>query len=231
MGLPFYLAMTAREWEEAPSAARPLAYMDCHFSPYGTGLTGIPEQLPPGSLLVVDDRIPLWCHDPALIVRQLQEAAETLSLAGVLLDLQDPAHPLARQIAHGVRDLPCPVAAPGDCRGGGAVFLPPVPPDCPPARYLAPWQGREIWLDMAPDALQITVDTAGSRSAPLSGPLPEGTVHRNTALCCSYVTQVTADFARFTLFRTRQDMETLLKAAEPFGVTCALGLYQQLQEE
>ena len=45
MGLPLYLAMTAAELSAAEALPRKMAYMACHFSLYGTGLSNIPEQL------------------------------------------------------------------------------------------------------------------------------------------------------------------------------------------
>ena len=58
MGISHYLAMTGVEIAAAEALPENIAYMACHFSPYGTGLTGAPEVLPKHSMLILNDRIP-----------------------------------------------------------------------------------------------------------------------------------------------------------------------------
>ena len=50
MAIKGYLAMTAAEIAAAGAPAYGLAYMACHFSPYGTGLVNLPRELPEGRL-------------------------------------------------------------------------------------------------------------------------------------------------------------------------------------
>ena len=47
MAIRQYLAMTAAEMTQAGSLPRHSAWMACHFSPYSTGLTNLPDRLPP----------------------------------------------------------------------------------------------------------------------------------------------------------------------------------------
>ena len=132
MALPIYLAMTP--WEMAHRELPPrCGWMACHFSPYGQGLSNIPTSLPADSLLIVNDRIPPWGHDPGLMASQLQQVMDSLAPRGILLDFQRPHNEETAQIAKAFTALPCPVTVTQtyahDCDAG--VFLPPVPPNRP----------------------------------------------------------------------------------------------------
>ena len=52
--------------------------------------------------------------------------------------------------------------------------------------------------------------------------------HRDEKLHCHYQIHTDADSARFTLFRTPEDLDELLIEGEALGVTRAVGLYQEL---
>lgn len=71
--------------------------MGCHFS--DDGLVGLPQALPRGALLVVDDRVPMAAQDPEHILDQLAEALEKLSCTGPSAGL-----PAGRKM-HRQRDL------------------------------------------------------------------------------------------------------------------------------
>jgi len=140
-----YLAMTADELASV-SPPEQLCYLACHFSPYGFGLCNIPDTLPPGAMLCVNDRIPIQSHDPALVASQLARAVDVLEAESVLLEFRRGGDVFVDAI---LRELSCPVGVwEGDAQGRGCpVFL-----DCPEVnvpidRHLAPWQGREIWLE------------------------------------------------------------------------------------
>lgn len=231
MGISHYLAMTAEEIASADTLPESLAYMACHFSPYGTGLTGLPEMLPKGAMLILNDRIPFRAHEKGLIAKQLQQCVATLGCGCLLLDFQrsDTPKALGKYLAQA---LPCPVgiaedfAENTDC----AVFLPPVPPDVTLTDYLKPWTGRKIWLEAEPEALKITVDSQGSRSSYLS---PEEAGQWNftdDALHCCYRAEVFPDRAEFTLQRTQEALRQLLGEAEALGVSTAVSLYQQMKK-
>lgn len=231
MGLPVYLAMT--DWEIAGCDRLPEhpAYMACHFSPYGSGIDPLPENLPPGCLLVLDDRIPVWAHEPKEVARQLKEAVTACSATAVLLDFQNPGCDRAKAIVQAVTEsLPCPVGVTAAYANGFScpVLIPPPAPNRDLKDCLTPWKGREIWLELALDGLQVTVTKDGSRFQPLPRCTPEGTCHRDEALCCSYQIKVGSTQAVFTLFRTPEDLRQLLSIAAELGVTRAIGLYQEL---
>ena len=75
---------------------------------------------------------------------------------------------------------------------------------------------------------QILLTAEGSTTAPL--PFSESTEegYREENLHCRYRLQLSEDSARFTLRRTQEDLDALLEAAEPLGVTTAVGLWQEL---
>ena len=194
-----YLAMTAAEFD-AKSADYPhIAWMACHFSPYSTGLSNLPAQLPKGSLLILNDRTPVFGHSPERVARQLSETVECWQCSGVLLDFQRENEPQAQAIAEAVTALPCPVGITPQYASGldCALFLPPVPLTMPLQEHLAPWQGREIWLEAATDYECIRVDKAGSRTIPWDGdalPCP----HVDEKLHCRYRMEVQNDHIDFS---------------------------------
>ena len=203
---PFYLAMTAAEFHSNPVISQPAAWMACHFSCYGTGLSNLPTSLPEGSMLIVNDRTPVCGHDPFLIVEQLTEAVDRLHPGCILLDFQRPNYPETAAIAQAiVSQLACPVGvAEGyadtlDC----PVFLPPPPLDQPLKIHLQPWEHREIWLEAALDKTTITVTEEGSTFSPgIFSPDPDSSFYEGS-LFCHYRVETTDTSALFHLFRTQ----------------------------
>lgn len=228
MVLPRYLAQTATEMAGNPISEQ-LAYMACHFSPGGKGLSNLPQTLPPGAMLILDDSTPMDGHDPDLILKQLSAEIEHHCCESVLLDFQQPGiddqYSLARKL---IDALPCPVgvselyAREHSC----PVFLPPVPPDTPISDYLEPWKDREIWLEIASDGIILTLTEAGCSSKPLWDFPEEGLTDEK--LHCHYSIGITDDTAIFRLWRTMADSDALLREAESLGVTKAIGLWQEL---
>lgn len=231
MALPLYLAMTAAEISRAAALPEKTAYMACHFSSYSTGLSAIPASLPPGSMLILNDRTPVQGHDPQLIAGQLLQATQALQADSVLLDFQRPGDPLSAAVVQAVVDtLSCPVAVSEyyaeklTC----AVFLSPLPLSCPLKTHLSRWQERECWLETALDSARITLTEAGSMYTPLHPPEAPAPAHREPTLHCRYRIAVTHNTAQFTLFRSPEDLAALLEEAARLGVTRAVGLYQEL---
>jgi len=230
MALPLYLAMTAAEMQANSALPEKLSYMACHFSPYGAGLSNCPKALPEGAMLILNDRISCCKHDHRLITDQLIDLIERFGCSCVLLDFQKPGVEEVAALAAKLSDtLPCSVgvsehyAQKLDC----PVFLPPLPLDIPIEDYLAPWQEREIWLDAAMDGVTLTLTEAGCTAVPLPYPtFEEG--FRDEKLHCHYRIETEPDIARFTLWRTWDDLQALLTGAEAHGVTRAVGLWQEL---
>jgi len=231
MALPLYLAMTAAELSCAPAIPECYAYMACHFSSYGTGLSNIPRSMPKDSLLIVNDRTPVQGHDPKQIADQLLQAAEDWELSGILLDFQRPDDPLTTRITEEIlSNLPCPVGiSPQYQKPDCPVFLPPPPPDIPLSQYISDFQGRQIWLEAAMDSKALVISENGCREC--TPPLMLAPCkHRDTRLHCSYDITVQPDHVQFSLHRTAEDLRELLEEAEELGITKAIGLYQELGE-
>lgn len=231
MPLPLYLALTAPEISAADTLPKQLAYMACHFSPYGSGLSNFPQSLPADSMLILNDATPAEGHDPELIGRQLNTVSEEFHCSCILLDLQRPVNDLTCRIAEAiVSTVSCPVAV---SEGYAAQLKCPVFLSAPPAdrllqEHLEPWQGREIWLEAALDAKRITLDKTGSRTAPVDPCAPALLPHRSVQLHCHYKIEPEPEQVCFTLQRTGEDLKDLLTEAESLGVVGAVGLYQEL---
>lgn len=225
MGLPLYLALTAPEFTTCSLLPKYPAWMACHFSPYGTGLCNLPPNLPENTMVLLNDRIPPDWHDPAYILDQLAQ----LHCDCILLDFQRETNPETEQIVRAIVESESRPVGVTPQYGSGLscpLFLPPVPMDIPIKDYLAPWHGREIWLEAATDRLCYTVTAQGSVPGPLSQIPVQG--FPEEPLFCHHRVEIFADRAEFALWRTREDLDALLDAAAPFGVTKAIGLWQEL---
>ena len=205
MGLPLYLAMTTGEIRPVPHPA---------FLILEAG------QMPaPGVLPVITDNFSL---DRQFLseVCQGQEA--------VLLDFEQPPTADVRRLIQG---LPCPAAAPPGYSDTGPVFLPPTPLHIPLERYLAPWKGREIWLDAALQKQTVTVTAKGvTVSVPCTNhDLTDG--FYSEILHCRFIQNYTENKAVFTLFDTPDTLRMKLDHASRLGVSRAVGLFQELGEK
>ena len=223
-----FLAMTGNEMQQLRPAKA--AYMACHFSPYGKGLSNLPTQLPENSLLLLDDSTPIAGHSPNMVTEQLNELVARFSPKAVLLDFQrqysEDAHKMIVAI---VQNSSCPVAvsekhsAELDC----PVLLPPPPANKPLQDYLASFLQRGIYLEIAPVATKITVTANGSKTSPIplhSRALP----FQHKRLCCHYSVQASPGKAVFTLHRTGDDLVALSRQAYSLGVLGVVGLHQEL---
>ena len=229
MSFVLYLAMTAAELQQHSAPSFPIGWMACHFSPYGTGLSNIPRTLPPGSLLMVNDRTPVNGHDPGLIAAQLEETAHRLECNGIVLDFQRPHENLTQQIADAVCQLPFPVAIapPYAANRECAVLLPPIPLDMQPEVYLSAWEGREIWLEMVTDDSCIRITKDGNQKLPpVAQALPYP--HTDENMFCRYRIDVQSQHIDFHLCRDEGCLRALMEASEKWGIHRFVGLYQQL---
>ncbi len=228
MDFPQFLAMTGQEIEKYSPPAGRVGYLACHFSPYGRGLTGIPQTLPPGSLLVLTDRTPVWDHDPRRIAGELTQAVEGLGCAGVLLDLQRPGEPRTAAIARAVTEaLPCPTAVtPAYARDLGCpVLAPPPAPWEPPQALRDRWPDRTLWLEAIPQQGHFVLDAAKSRWESLWEPGPEHLAHT----CCTQV-RVTRDGEGLRVYLRRGRLE-LAALAKALDIQVSVGLQQDFGTE
>lgn len=208
-----------------------MAWMACHFSPYGLGLSNLPKDLPAGSLLILDDITPPRGHDPAWIAEQLTQCVEILDCSGLLLDFQRQNSSETAALAKYLTEaLPCPAIV-SDCYAGDLdcpVFLPPVPPSVAPEAHFAPWQGREIWLEIGLCGEMLTLTQQGCTVTPLTCPDPNREGFSDPKLHCHYTIETDEKSAGFTLWRTKEDWNAFLEEAEFLGVSGTVGLYQEL---
>lgn len=232
MVLPLYLAMTGAEMSALTGSVPNTGWMACHFSPYGQGLTNIPRQLPEGSMLILNDRIPIQGHSPDLVAAQLQQAVDALGCSCVLLDFQrEQDGQLAQMSRFLVKALPCPTGV-SEAYGRQLecpIFLPPCPLHMAMQNYLQPWNGREIWLEAALCQEEIRVSQAGTAYCPQFPPegLEGGFFDKD--LCCRYRQIAEPECVRFQLYDTGKTLLQKLEAAAPLGAAKAIGLYQQLK--
>ena len=231
MAIQTFLAMTAEEIHRCSVFPETAGWMSCHFSSHNSGLTNLPQQFVPGSLLILDDSTPIAGHDPQQAAAQLSECVCRTQCCGILLDLQrDYTEEAAAMARHLSVSLPCPVAVSAGFAAAldGPVFLPPLPHHLPLADHIAPWKGREIWLELALDAEAIQLTESGSTltALPPKSVFPSG--HREDKLHCHYQIECFDQYARFTLWRTKEDLEDLIREADSLGITAAVGLYQEL---
>ena len=231
MLLDCYLAMTAAEFASCTAFPPKMAWMACHFSCYGTGLSNLPADLPPGAMLIVNDRTPIQGHDPQLILQQLEDLVAQVQPDSVLLDLQRPEQAqtaaLVRVLTEG---LSCPVGVSAIYAQDLAcpVFLDAPPPHHSLQTHIAPWQGRQIWLEAATGCWEMVVDGQGSQlHQTADAPLPEPWF-QDEATCCRYHVTHDQTQARFSFQRTAEDLQEQLEQAKALGITKYVGLYQQL---
>ena len=232
METTIYLAMTAAEYMAAQTLPAHPAWMACHFSAYSTGLSNCPAYLPPHSVVMVNDRTPIWRHDPARILTQLKQMTEDFSLAGVVLDFQRPDHWETEQLTGIlVTELGCSVAVSETYAGKFEcpVFLSTPPLHTPLKEYLQSWDGREIWLEAVLCEETLTVTKDGCRQEEKLELSPQQLPFLDENLICRYGFKADTNQAMFTLRREKQELDMLLHRAAEMGITKAIGLYQQLQ--
>lgn len=228
MPFDFFLAQTAAQIGKALPKDAKSAWMACHFSPYNTGLSNLPPILEAGSMLIVNDLMPVANHDPQRITAQLSEMAVTFRCSRVLLDFQRPAEARTAAIARTItQGLPCPVgvsevyAGSLDC----AVFLSPLPLHKPLDDHIAPWQGRPIWLELMPSQAQYVITQDGCHCLPSSdaAQLP----FFDDLTCSRYGMEVSDNAIRFTLRRGQAELNMLRQTDK---IQCFVGLYQEFAQ-
>lgn len=231
MTLPCYLAMTAAEFAAAKQVPKKIGWMACRFSVSDKGVSNLPTLLPPGALLILNDETPICGHDPERILETLAGIVRKFDCCGVFLDFQRPdSEETAALCRFLTGKLPCPVgvtelyAANLSCP---VCIAPPLRK--PLADTIAPWKGREIWLEAILEAEEATVTEQGAtiRPCPIFS-LQEPASH-DKRLFCHYHLQKTEDKAVITVVRTAEDLWEFLEHAAGLGITKTVGLYQQLR--
>ena len=181
-------------------------------------------------MLILSDEFPWNNHCEDAIIQQLAQIVARRKCESVLLDFQRPGVDAVYALSRKLTDaLPCPVGVSHLYARGLAcpVFLPPIAPNMSVEKALAPWKGREIWLEAALEGCEITLTEDGSSVSPLPYPAMDS-AHTDTRLHCRYRMTLEGRRAVFTLFRTREDLDSLLEESQSMGVSRAVGLWQEL---
>lgn len=231
MAIAPFLAMTAAEMGKVSDFPPKIAWMACHFSPYGLGLSNLPKELPPQSMIVLDDITPIRGHDCKTITQQLLNCVEEFDCYGILLDFQRPNESDISTLAkHLVKALPCPVIVSesyaADVLSCG-VFLPPLPPSVPLRDQLASWEDRDVWLEIGLSGEILRLSESGCRRMPLLHPSTNAAGFTEERLHCHYTIETNETSASFTLWRTMEDLKKLLTEAESHGISGAVGLIKE----
>lgn len=223
MAIPRILAMTAEEIRHTAPTPQNAAYFGCCFS--ADGSIRLPDHLPSGGGLILDDRIPIPDTDHSVLAGKLK----ALNPKFVILDLQRQPNIAAEKLIRALTELPCPIALPPPYANGrrDPVLLPPLPPHTPVEEHLSPWLDREIWLELALDATQITVTAGGSTVASFTHAISRTDPHRDSMLHCHYKITRQPDAIVFYCYRTREDVEALLRSPLPPNVTHTVALFQE----
>ncbi len=227
MVLPIYLAMTfAQVYSKKPD--HPIVWMGASFSSNHTGLSNLPEALPPSSVLLVDDRIIPEEHDPERIIEELLRCKEQTCFESIILDFQNPYNkPCVQMAEHIAQALPCSVAVtpPYKDLSHGPILLPPHPPDIPFDEYTEPYSGRELWLEVTTENTVLTLTESGCTVHTEQQDEFTEPMFTDEQLCCSYHIKVTENNAVFSLFHRIEDLEQLSKKYSHIGLKRMIGLY------
>ncbi len=185
----------------------------------------MPRHLPEGSILLLDDSMPVQGHDPEVVVTQLKQLVTKFSVRAVLLDFQRPPTEESTKMANAILQSCNAAVTPAYAKEGYPAFLPPPPANKPLSEYLKPW--NKVFLELYSEGLEITVTKKGSLVSSIdpTSPLPLN----DKRLHCHYGVTVSPGKAVFTLSRTREDLAELAREAEELGIIATVGLYQELQ--
>lgn len=233
MDINCYLAMTAAEYFSADTLPNKVAWMACHFASYGTGISNKPYSLPPGSMLILNDRIPPRNHDPIQISEEMNHLINKYGCSSVLLDFQEHNNNELKSIAAYLSEnltVPVGIAEEYAKDLNCCVFLnaPALQKDL--SETIKVWSGRKLWLEIAPEAEEYIITEAGSKVTPSECCECDDTWHKDKSLHCSYSYQLTGDHAHLNIQRSFEDLKELMEEAGTIGVEQFVGLYQQLNK-
>lgn len=219
-----YLAMTAPELSQFHNPAG-CAYMACHFSPYGQGLSGLPDSLAENSMIILNDRIPFLHHNCPLIAAQLN----SLPCDSLLLDFENMESDAANELIHEILStvkVPVGVSAKYASAHSCAVFVGPMDADCDPFAAIRHWNNREIWLDLSPGCVCCRVTAQGCNRMKEAFP-PRAGMHHDSKLFCHYSIELKDAEAIFHLHREWDDARGIVEEGKSIGITRGIGLFQE----
>ena len=231
MEIPHYLALSAAEFAFANPLPEHIAWMSCRFSPYGRGLINLPDTLPPGSVCILDDSTPINNHDLRRIADELENTLSRCTCLGLLLDFQRANRPEQAELVSVLTEvLSFPIAAPPQyAMAENILFLPPVPAEDTPEKYLTPWKGRRIWLDTGMSSAVLTLNESGCR-VDYPGEISPQSWRQDAETASAYHIRKIPGAIECTLCRIRESLPSLLEKCSAHGVELAIGLWQEYRE-
>ena len=209
MPIPVYYAVTTQELQSLQHYPEYLALIDFY--------NGTKD-----AIVILTDRRPWHLQQVREIVREQPK---------ILLDFQHPDDPENHKLIAELERLRLPYCATSiyagkyDC----AVLVPPVPLTSTLADHIAPWKGREIWLELALDGQRMTVTKDGCTERYVPHAQQRQACHTDEKLHCHYCIHTTENAAEFTLWRSKEDIAALLTEADSLGIRLAVGLWQELK--
>lgn len=233
MPISIYEAVTVGDCAGRDAPKAHAAWMAAHFSAAGTGVSNLPQRLPPGSLLILDDRIPWQNHDAQRICQELLQAVANLACSGILLDFEREPCPQTRSFCALLstycqqHSIPLGMPPAYGLSLPVALFLPPLPCWPGPKMVLQPFSGRELWLDAAESGCVAeigceSVQIFRADPAVLQAQAEGHAVFWHCGLCCRYYSSQMGDRIRVALYDTRQTMAQKLDICAKLGVTVAV---------
>lgn len=229
MDFSIYLAFTGAESAEMTAYPGKKAWFGCRFSSHSSGLTIHEPPQNKCDALILTDETPPNGHDPDQVSHALAKAALRMECQAIILDFQRaPTQESQALVKTILKSAPCAViiSAAHSSETDNPILLNPPPLWMPLAEAIAPWKGRDIWLEIGPESGTVSLKEEGSTYSPCdtAGYFP----FRDDALHLSYRIERLEGSLRFLLQRTANDLPAFLTEAKALGVTGVIGLYQEL---
>lgn len=192
MAREVYAAITGEEMGKISILPQNIAYLGTHFE--GNTLVDIPEALPEGSLLLIDDRVIPENVSIDLVIVSLSHLFPCLS--GIYLDFQQEDTP--KDLVHSLlKALPVPVGVPRRF-GLGIPVVPPRRLSMLPEKHYLPG----CWAEGAVSAWELTLTKDGCTKKEVSA--KESAYEEYSKLFCRYAVENDAEKAVFHLQNNRE---------------------------
>ena len=230
MDLPLYHAMTAAEFSFARKLPRHIAWMACHFSAYSTNLSNLPTEIPPGSMIIINDKMPPSGHDKFAIAEQLNRLADQYRVSSFLFDFErKETEETAEMIYYLTSSVNSPVVVTEVYAHAskGPVLISMPPPHISLKKQIANIQNRELWLELAMETEIAIIDSNGCHFQPYGGEVFPAMEFTDSTLHTKYRLQICNNHANYLLKREIAEVADIMKEAKSLGVTTFVGLYQQ----
>ena len=231
MDLPLYHAMTAAEFSSVQKLPKNIAWMACHFSAYSTSLSNLPAEIPAGSMIIINDKMPPSGHDKFAIAEQLNRLADRHKVSYFLLDFErKETEETAEMVQHLTSALNRQVAVTESYAhaGKGPVLISMPPPHISLKQQIGKIQNRELWLELAMETEIATIDSNGCHFSSYCGEEFPEKEFTDSALHTKYRLQICNNHAKYLLKREIAEVADIMKEAKNLGITAFVGLYQQL---